>query len=281
MFNINTLPKSLVESADRILNIPDEPAKISQQQKMIDVDGDMKHTTNSNGDLIHSTEDGIRNFHRWFGNGLTDEHGRPKVFYHGTNAHEYTGGTIHNFHTRPNSGRGAAFFSDSHDLASQYGKTVYPVYLRGSNHLHVDANGRGWSDLDPDSKISGHPTPELVNHFGKRANEMNSLFKDMSELFPDEPDGNDVKPKLTSDHTSISHLKLSDLDVGNETDTVAKGARKHGFTGVVFHNVYDSPVHDKNLYDRKKSTVVAMYNPNDIKSVDNVGTFDPKNGIRG
>ena len=81
----------------------------------INVDGIDRPTTNSNGQLIYPTEEGIRNFWRWFdgvrsrgvaeevgqgaddggvdgvGNGDTagrryalDEQGQPRVFYHGT-----------------------------------------------------------------------------------------------------------------------------------------------------------------------------------------------------
>lgn len=69
---INSLPKSLIETASKHLT-------------HIDVDGEMKHRYNSDGKPIHHTEDGIRNFHRWFGDSkAVDEHGRPSVVYHGT-----------------------------------------------------------------------------------------------------------------------------------------------------------------------------------------------------
>ena len=84
-------------------------------QRTITVDGAERPTTNSEGRPIHQTEDGIRNFWRWYeqlqrerldragqsgeGRGgvaeadsrnsaryLFDEQGRPRVFYHGTNA---------------------------------------------------------------------------------------------------------------------------------------------------------------------------------------------------
>lgn len=57
------------------------------EHPMIDVDGSLKHRNNSMGQPIHSTEEGIRNFHRWFGKSKTvDEHGRPQVMYHGTSS---------------------------------------------------------------------------------------------------------------------------------------------------------------------------------------------------
>lgn len=51
----------------------------------IEHNGKMVHTTNSMDQPIHHTEEGIKNFHDWFGDSSNvDEHGRPNVMYHGT-----------------------------------------------------------------------------------------------------------------------------------------------------------------------------------------------------
>lgn len=51
----------------------------------ITVDGVDRPTTNSKGQPIHPTEEGVRNFWRWFGDSkVVDEQGRPLVVYHGT-----------------------------------------------------------------------------------------------------------------------------------------------------------------------------------------------------
>jgi hypothetical protein len=43
-------------------------------------------TENSLGNPIHSTEEGIRNFWKWFsGSVMVDAKGRPKIYYHGNN----------------------------------------------------------------------------------------------------------------------------------------------------------------------------------------------------
>lgn len=53
----------------------------------IEVDGKQRPATNSNGQPIHATEEGIRNFWRWFGaSKVVDSQGRPLVVYHGTPA---------------------------------------------------------------------------------------------------------------------------------------------------------------------------------------------------
>ena len=51
----------------------------------IEINGQSKPTTNSNGKLIHNTLHGIKNFWHWFGNSkVVDSNGRPLVLYHGT-----------------------------------------------------------------------------------------------------------------------------------------------------------------------------------------------------
>ena len=53
----------------------------------IEVDGVKRPTTNSKGQPIHPTEEGVRNFYKWFGDSkVVDEQGRPLVVYHGTGA---------------------------------------------------------------------------------------------------------------------------------------------------------------------------------------------------
>jgi len=55
--------------------------------RTIEVDGVDRPATNSNGQPIHPTEEGVRNFWRWFGDSkVVDAQGRPLVVYHGTNA---------------------------------------------------------------------------------------------------------------------------------------------------------------------------------------------------
>ena len=82
---INDIPKSLIDAVVRVLT--GQTINESTEHPMIEVDGAMKHRLNSMGQPIHHTDEGIRNFHRWFGNSTTvDEHGRPKVMYHGTGA---------------------------------------------------------------------------------------------------------------------------------------------------------------------------------------------------
>ena len=97
----------------------------------IEVDGKSRPTTNSNGKPIHPTEEGIRNFWRWFGDSkVVDERGRPLVVYHGTYK-EFDA-----FDRKP-AHRGqdgldsiGSWFTSSKERAADYGEKVMPAYVR-------------------------------------------------------------------------------------------------------------------------------------------------------
>jgi len=68
--------------------IKDNKPRLAKQEKLpetININGIERPTTNSEGKPIYSTEEGVRNFWRWFGDSkVVDEKGRPLVVYHGT-----------------------------------------------------------------------------------------------------------------------------------------------------------------------------------------------------
>lgn len=132
---------------------------------MLSHNGKMVHVNNSEGIPIHHTEEGIRNFHDWFGSSKTvDKHGRPLVLYHGTDkdfdefdpekAGENTG-----THLVPKS---TFVFSDHPAVASTYAVKrigfdntpqykdsghVKPVYIKSNKMLKVDAKGDNWNNI--------------------------------------------------------------------------------------------------------------------------------------
>jgi hypothetical protein len=106
----------------------------------IDVDGVQRPTVNSEGKPIHSTDEGIRNFWKWFGDSkVVDEEGRPLVVYHGTR------NDFSSFSNATNN-RGAMgdsigfYFTDNKDFSNEYGDggTVMPVYLNVSNPMQIN-----------------------------------------------------------------------------------------------------------------------------------------------
>ena len=124
---INTLPKSLIEAVTKAIN-PDTH---------VDVDGEMRHRYNSEGKLIHHTDDGIKNFHRWFGDSkAVDESGRPKVVYHGTHAdfNKFDNDKIGSGYLRFGSGHYLTGEKKTFDVySSNEGGNVIPSYVSLKN----------------------------------------------------------------------------------------------------------------------------------------------------
>jgi hypothetical protein len=82
--------RALLDQVSAFIDSKDEPrfslAPANRPMpKTIDVDGVERPTTNSDGKPIHPTEEGVRNFWRWFGESkVVDDQGKPLVVYHGT-----------------------------------------------------------------------------------------------------------------------------------------------------------------------------------------------------
>lgn len=125
------------------------------------------------------TENTNPNFKRWFGNSLVvGQNGEPLVVYHGSNSHAYVDGEIDIFHTLPASGRGAAFFTSSKELAREYGEKVYAVYLRIENPLIVHGDGKRWTALDAQTRIGGNVTDQLRKEHHDKAVKLARILSD-------------------------------------------------------------------------------------------------------
>lgn len=139
---ITTLPKSLIETATKIL--------IETQNPMMDVDGKLRHKYNSEGKLIHPSEEGIKNFHRWFGKSkVVDEHGRPLVVYHGT---------THDFSSFDKSHIGKNFGVDEHGFFFT-SKPIQAARYADSNSAWALATGK----VDSVPKEGSHVLPVHVS----------------------------------------------------------------------------------------------------------------------
>lgn len=81
-------------------------------------------------------------FKKWFGNSkVVDENGKPLVVYHGTDS------DFNTFHTEGINN--LAFFTDNPEVAKDYGKNVFPVYLKIENITEFDFQGKWWKDEYP------------------------------------------------------------------------------------------------------------------------------------
>jgi hypothetical protein len=110
--------------------------------KSININGKERSATNSDGNRIAKTEEGLRAFYKWFGDSkVVDADGKPLVVYHGTNKkfREFDKGAIGKKHKNLYQGKGFYFTKEYYD-AQNYGKTIMPVYLKIENPALSDYN---------------------------------------------------------------------------------------------------------------------------------------------
>lgn len=220
--------------------------KLPEGATHIDVDGVSHPALNSNGQPIHWSEEGTRNFWRWFGDSkAVDTDGRPLVLYHGPS----TDFTVFD----PDKGKGktadtGVHLTTSEDVARTYSKQAPMVlYLKASAPVEVQANGAAWSRLGAKVKLSA---PK-----GKTK----AVKGTLSKLFP--------KEFLYDDFFS--------------TDDLSRWTRSEGFDSIVFHDIVDRGPVGANATARASEPAdlwVTFKGGSNIKSAtDNSGAFDGSN----
>lgn len=241
---INKLPRSLIEAATKVL---------LESHHLIDVDGEIKHRHNSNGEPIHPTDEGIRNFHRWFnGSKAVDEHGRPLVVYHGSD-NEFENFSPEKIGSNNDSGylgRGF-YFSTSKNTARSYqsdlDKEPKAFYLKlknpqkggwfsGEGYLNAtkfsgEQDGAMWEHEDYDNPGETGSIEYVVKepHQIKSATFNNGNFQHsdhVNESFYDHielPKTNDVKEvnKFIKDNSDIYSQKSINSKSKRENRTLA------------------------------------------------------------
>ena len=249
------------------------------------------------------------NFKKWFDDSkIVDEHGEPLVVYHGTNknfvefSHEEIGSGSGN---RGHYGEGFYFSYDIRE-AKGYGKNLLEAYLKITNPFDA-GNPKNFEKYAEDY---GFKKEDLAINFGwlissirktdKVAHELALLvdgygFEKGWEVFIENHDGKVPESKLDLNEVSnwISEYCNSDskwavpdyikeeLKVLGETPVYEQGYEAGSEPNLLYMTDYgQSGSITKTLkedgYDGvlAGSEVVAFY-PNQIKSVDNKGTFNP------
>lgn len=149
----------------------------SANHPMIDNNGTMVHKNNSEGQLIHHTDSGIKAFHDWAGgNEIKDEHGRPKVMYHGTSSDK----DYHDFKVPKN----GAWFTDSKKGASDYAKENDSRGLKYEGGKYHDVNSASrvvpvYIKSEKPHKITDDESKKINVENYKRA--QGQVFSDMKE----------------------------------------------------------------------------------------------------
>jgi hypothetical protein len=146
--------------------------------------------------------------------------------------------------------------------------------------LVVFGDGKSWTSLDHTTKIGGRVTDELRAHHRKWARDVDDIFRQLGELDGDPSPTQPTQSRIPDDVGELEQFRLGIIPgvneslLGVETDTIVKQARRMGYDGVIFREINDSPTHDRHLYKNTSTDVYAVFQPGQIKTVDNNGAWD-------
>lgn len=217
-------------------------AKAVKLPPTITINGKQLPTTNSEGQPIATTEQGIRNFYKWFGNSkVVDEKGRPLVVYRG---HEASNNVADTKLTTPT-------FTTNEDVAIEYASEyedgiVTSSYLSIKNMLVFGEDDgvitiKNLKDLLPDA-----------------------LFNKIANLCSWSDDGDYVDYTEAPDNAYTETFYIAD------NPDFIDWAKSKGFDGQSYKGIFTGDVENADF-----SIEIRPFSPTQIKSATaNDGSFD-------
>lgn len=194
-------------------------------------------------------------FKRWFGDSkIVDDAGEPRVLYHGTR---------HDF----DAFKGGAFFTSDPGVASSYSMRFGGDRSPAARALDAefDALRAAWK-AEGKSEWDLARSPEW-QEIQDRARTMNSavlpVFVRMENPFVFEA-------------TEKAHARFNEL---KDNKQWLEALAAHGYDGVIARSVIDAPIsytQEDGKAARTPADVVITFDPEQVKSVNNRGSFDPK-----
>lgn len=223
---------------------------------MIEVDGKMKHRHNSMGQPIHHTEDGIKNFHRWFGDSKTvDKHGRPNVYYRMTDSDRtefrksWRGGLIY-FAARP----------EGAERATRAGSNAtYPVYIKatkirgdkGPGVYFGDAETKGYEDK---LQTTGYDAVKVRDEASRHGGTIAVLDPGQIKSAIGNSGAFSHPTKITESEDYREQHTSPGPDTGSPAHDLTKGAYPEDFYSSKGHQYYgDGREDDKHVHSHLKS----------------------------
>jgi len=215
------------------------------QEVTINVDGIDRPVLNSKGLPIHSTEEGVKNFWKWFGDSkVVDKDGRPLVVYHGTNA------DFDQFEKR--GGIRGGILGAREVTADAFFFTPDASYAEKAADIRRENFGGTKNILEAYLKIS-NPIP-----FVRFDSKTEDLFRQLAGEYP---------------HNYFGYQDSLDQwwRLFDEGDSVVNKAIEEGYDGVEL-------AEETKKYIPDEASVVSygVFSPTQIKSAtENLGGFDP------
>lgn len=287
--DVKTIQAAAETDIDDLPDIPFQELGEPYTAATINIDGKERPTTNSNGQPIATTEQGLRNFYKWFGDSkVVDEQGRPLVVYHGRRS-ETPFDTFR---------QGVAFFTNNRDVAQVFSdEYAYNLVVDGqkipldydtAQHLSQWLSGY---DFGIEDVVEWNNIADLIKERGQESyedardsGEFQSGNLDSVDLF----DANDIHFEIGSEPISV-YLKIENpkivdaknqewlagkfddsdmIDLSGKYDgSIIKNIREGGPTATM-RDLSDVPIADDYI----------VYSNTQIKSVDNRGTYSAATG---
>lgn len=225
----------------------------------ITVDGVERPALNSNGKPIHWSEEGVRNFWKWFKNSaVTDDHGRPLVLFHGTNA------DFSSIDAESSREDGLFFASPDRRVSVDFamyrttwgGANVMPAYVSAGKVLVVQGNGSPIRLVEDTAKIEGMKYGETVRGFASRNGYDAILFKDVRD-----GSGPDIPP------VADVYAMFPSVQVKSATGNTGAFSEDPDIRYSLATNWQRSPVAHGNLYQAAKKKAASLLTPERLDKV--------------
>lgn len=269
-----------------IESVAAEMARIDANEKeyageTIKINGVERSVYNSHGVRIAKSAKALRAFYKWFGNSkCVDELGRPKVLYHGTPAGGFLAFDKAMIGGRVPWTKAGFWFTDDISVATSFAgnseiitretaeKTsagdidpsagIYQVYLKMETPWVEDYNGATW-----EGRVHGYVI----------YNTADADYIRNSDYSPMVFDNRDEAEKYLKDNPGIDGHIVIDGTPYTPSDELASTAKESGDAdGLIIKNMTD---YGGRALSNEVSDVYVVFEPEQIKSTDNYGMFDP------
>ena len=236
---------------------------------------------NLDGKKIVSDDDPekLKNFWNWFGNSTTAWNGRPMVFYHGTQT-KRNGKDIAPFTSFDKTKLGknshfsskvGFFFTDSKMSAGEFGSRVMPVYLKMTKPKIYSSGSVSPKDMEIEQEFyNKHKSTDeytAIDVLKAIQAHTDAYDKFVADIYHK----NGAIPYERNLHNSFRDA----VDIrGREQEFIANyvaALKSEGYDSIIIRNT----VADASKNYGNKTTQYCVFDPEQIKSVDNSGEFSP------
>lgn len=258
------------------------------QFAITDVVGKKRSVYNSNGERIAQSEPALRNFYKWFGNSkVVDSQGRPLVVYHQTSE------IFNTFERgRDKAGKydyetpGGFFFKSSDRNIGIAGNIQMPVYLKAEKTITFDNRQqlqKYWSE-----NIDGYA--DLLKQYHNVDTDYNArvdnIESDMDKAIDDLENSESYKNATDAQQYQMRSDLMDSFDSTALFDEWKNAANKIAEQMKQLVNDYVSAnniemvklENDSGAIGKKTTDSFIVFEPNQIKSVNNRGTFSKDTG---